>query len=113
MNVATKSLLVLHRVEVFTKMRVMGAKGSTRTKPLTEEKAVEMGAELLGETFVLAVAASIVLYEYWRSSLKEASLEAAQDKDIDVLQMKFKDAEERLTRIENKITGLEQNIKEV
>lgn len=89
----------------------MGAKGSTRPKPLKEEKAIEMGAELLGETFILAVATSIVIYEYWRSSLKESALEAAQDKDIDVLQIKCKDAEERLTRIENKITGLEQNIK--
>ena len=92
-------------------MRVMGAKGSTRPKPLKEEKAIEMGAELLGETFILAVAASILFYEYWRSSQKEAALEATQDKDIDVLKIKSKDAEERLTRIENIITGLEKNIK--
>lgn len=85
---------------MFAKMRVVGATGPTHVQPLKEEKAVEIGAEILSETFIFVVASSIILYEYWNSRQKAAAQEAEQDKDIDVLQEKLKDAENRLSKVE-------------
>ena len=92
--------LVLHRLEMFAKMRVVGATGPTHVQPLKEEKAIEIGAEILSETFIYAVASSIILYEYWSSRRKAAAQEAEQDRDIDVLQAKLIDTENRLSQVE-------------
>ena len=54
--IAMWSVLYTHRLEVFAKMRVMGAMGPTHTQPLKKEKA-EVGAEILGETFIYTIAA--------------------------------------------------------
>ena len=85
-------------------MKGIGATGPTHTKPLKEEKAVEVGAEILGEAFVYSVAASFILFEYWRSAKKEANLEAHQDKDIDVLK-------DRMTKVEEKIMLMDSKLK--
>ena len=84
----------------------MGATGPTNVKPLKEEKAIEMGAEFIGEAFIYTVAISVVLLEYWRSSRKEAILEAEQDKDIDILKDKMKNMEDALKKIETRIKML-------
>lgn len=91
-------------------MRVMGATGPTHIKPLKEDKAVEMGAEFLGEAFIYSVAASFLMFEYWRSSRKEALLEAEQDRDIDVLQEKLKNVQQTLNTISDKMAALEHSI---
>nr|XP_017195228.2 optic atrophy 3 protein homolog [Oryctolagus cuniculus] len=48
-----------------TKMSVMGFKAEA-VKPLNEEAAAELGAELLGEATIFIVACSCLLLEYWR-----------------------------------------------
>lgn len=92
-------------------MRTIGATGPTRVQPLKREKAIEVGAEILGEAFILSVAVSVILFEYWRSIQKEANLEAEQDRDIDVLQEKLQKVEETLKIIENKINAVESGSK--
>ena len=74
--------LVFHWLEVFVKMRWMGTTGPTHIKPLTEEKAAELGAEIIGDTFVYGVAASIVIFEYVRSKKKEQDAEDSQNNQI-------------------------------
>ncbi|XP_069918194.1 optic atrophy 3 protein isoform X2 [Oryctolagus cuniculus] len=54
-----------HWVEMRTKMSVMGFKAEA-VKPLNEEAAAELGAELLGEATIFIVACSCLLLEYWR-----------------------------------------------
>ena len=44
-----------------------------RIRPLSEAKAVESGANFISETFLFAVAASLILFESWRSRRKENS----------------------------------------
>ncbi|KAL2168481.1 hypothetical protein VTG60DRAFT_7217 [Thermothelomyces hinnuleus] len=39
-------------------------------RPLPEAKAVDLFADVIGDTFILAVAGALVTYEYWRSSQK-------------------------------------------
>ena len=85
----------------------MGATGPTHTQPLKKEKAIEVGAEILGETFIYTVAASFIVFEYWRSSQKEAALEAEQDRDIDTLKDKLKHLSDKLNSLEKKIKQLE------
>ena len=75
-------LPVLHRLEVFVKMRLMGVQGPTEVQALKPDKAAEIGAELIGEFFVYSFAASIVLFEYWRSSQKEQHQDEVQDSKI-------------------------------
>lgn len=49
-------------------------------KPLENEKALKTGAEFVGEGFVLAVSAAVVVYEYKRSA-KSAALKNEQKRE--------------------------------
>ena len=89
-------------------MRVVGGTGPTHIKPLKEDKAVETGAELLGELFIYAVASSFLLFEYWRSSRREAKIDAEQDKDIDVLQLEVVELTRTLAIMNDRILHLEK-----
>ncbi|KAF7665320.1 hypothetical protein LDENG_00147700 [Lucifuga dentata] len=68
-----------HWIEMRTKMRIMGFRGST-IKPLNEESAADLGAELLGEAVIFLVGGGCVLLEYSRqaanSRRKEEELNA-------------------------------------
>lgn len=70
-------------MEMFVKMRLMGAKGPAQVQPLKEERAIEVGAELIGEAFIFSVAAAFVLYEYNKSVKKEAAKEGERKKDME------------------------------
>lgn len=85
---------------MFAKMRVVGGTGPTHIQPLKEEKAIELGAEFLGELFIYTVASSIIMFEYWRSSRNEAAKEAEQNEDINILKHKLLNIEDRLSKIE-------------
>ena len=42
-----------------------------RIRPLTEAKAIEIGANFISETFIFAVGASLIFFERWYSNSKE------------------------------------------
>ncbi|XP_058052316.1 optic atrophy 3 protein [Ahaetulla prasina] len=56
-----------HWVEMRAKMRIMGFRGAA-IKPLNEEAAAELGAELLGEAIVFGVGGLCIFLEYSRQS---------------------------------------------
>ncbi|XP_064359013.1 optic atrophy 3 protein [Dromaius novaehollandiae] len=56
-----------HWVEMRAKMRIMGFRGAT-VKPLNEEAAAELGAELLGEAIVFSVGGLCLYLEYARQA---------------------------------------------
>ncbi|XP_068034132.1 optic atrophy 3 protein [Anomalospiza imberbis] len=56
-----------HWVEMRTKMRLLGFRGAT-VKPLNEEAAAELGAELLGEALVFGVGGLCLYLEYLRQA---------------------------------------------
>ncbi|XP_054884499.1 optic atrophy 3 protein homolog [Poeciliopsis prolifica] len=68
-----------HWIEMRTKMRIMGFKGAS-IKPLNEEAAAELGAELLGEAIIFFVGGGCMVLEYSRqaanSRRKEEELNA-------------------------------------
>ena len=60
----------------------MGMKGKVESKPLSEERAVEMGSEIIGEAFLYSVAAAYIVFEYWRSTRKDKRHEEVQNREI-------------------------------
>ena len=101
--------LVLHWLEVFVKMRWMGTTGHTQIKRLSEDMAAELGAEILGDTFVYSVAASVIIFEYYRSKKKEQDAEDTQNTQIAKLndsirklEREMKDVKKRLDNINHK-----------
>lgn len=99
-------LSVLHRLDVFVRFRLMGMKGKVEYKPLTEERAVEQGAEIVGETFLYSVAAGYIVYEYWRSGKKEQMKEDAQNQDICVLKGQVVNLEQQMTQLQQTLDNL-------
>lgn len=66
-----------HWVEMRTKMRIMGFRG-TAIKPLNEEAAAELGAELLGEATIFIVGGGCLVLEYWRHQTQQRNKEEEQ-----------------------------------
>ncbi|KAM9756676.1 optic atrophy 3 protein isoform 1-T1 [Dama dama] len=66
-----------HWVEMRAKMRLMGFNAET-IKPLNEEAAAELGAELLGEATIFVVACSCLVLEYSRQKTQQRRKEGEQ-----------------------------------
>ncbi|CAG2116392.1 unnamed protein product [Medioppia subpectinata] len=82
-----------HWLEVNVKMKLLGLGKPSQVQKLNEQSAIELGAELLGETIIFTVAAGTLVAEYVRQSRK-ATAEAAV-------------VEERWTQTERRIEELE------
>lgn len=52
------------------KRRPFAGVWSRKFRPLPENKAVDLFADVIGDTFILSVATALILYEYWRSNQK-------------------------------------------
>ena len=77
----------------------MGSKAPIEVQPLTEEKAVEMGSELLGELLLFSIGVGYISYEYSRSVQKGKHKEDSQDNLIAKLNDKVNDMETQLKMI--------------
>ena len=84
----------------------MGMKGKVEYTPLTEERAVERGAEILGETFLYSIAAGYIVYEYWRSGKKEQRKEDVQNHDISMLQTQVVNLEQQMSQLQQTLDSL-------
>ena len=71
------SPIVYHWVEMRAKMRLMGFSAET-IKPLNEEAAAELGAELLGEATIFVVACGCLVLEYSRQKTQQRRKEGEQ-----------------------------------
>ena len=74
-------------------MRIMGLSGPDKVRPLSEQAAVDVGAELLGETLVFGVAATLMYLEYNRGKKKEEMKEQEQNQKLFELQSQVKELE--------------------
>ncbi|XP_004381841.1 optic atrophy 3 protein-like [Trichechus manatus latirostris] len=68
-----------------TKMRIMGLRGEA-IKPLNEEAAAELGAELLGEATIFLVAGGCLVLEFWRHQRHQRHKQLEQSAAWDTLQ---------------------------
>lgn len=78
-------LTVYHWIEMRTKMRMMGFRGST-IKPLNEDAAAELGAELLGEAIIFLVGGGCMVLEYSRQATNSRRKEEELNETIRSLQ---------------------------
>ncbi|KAJ2766992.1 hypothetical protein IWQ56_003500 [Coemansia nantahalensis] len=74
-----------HRTEMTWKMRVLGYKNE-RIRPLNDARAVDAGADFLGEAFIFGVAASLILAEQLRSRSQAKRQRSAIDERLDSLE---------------------------
>ncbi|NWX25012.1 OPA3 protein, partial [Aegotheles bennettii] len=79
------------------KMRLMGFHGAT-VKPLNEEAAAELGAELLGEAIVFGVGGLCLYLEYARQAAQARRREEEQAAAL-------RDLRERLQHLEEVLGG--------
>ncbi|XP_075771215.1 optic atrophy 3 protein [Pelodiscus sinensis] len=70
-----------HWIEMRSKMRIMGFRGAT-IKPLNEEAAAELGAELLGEAIVFSVGGLCIFLEYARQASNTRKKEEEQSSTL-------------------------------
>lgn len=66
-------------------MRIMGFRGST-IKPLNEDAAAELGAELLGETIIFLIGGGCMILEYSRQAANSRRKEEELNETINSLQ---------------------------
>eukprot|EP01135_Chromosphaera_perkinsii_P009074 Nk52_evm5s1607 gene=Nk52_evmTU5s1607 len=64
-----------HRTESWITIRMLGNFKAVKVKELNEAKAVNLGAEVLGEILIFSLGSAIIVEEYARSSRKEAKKE--------------------------------------
>lgn len=57
---------VYNWVEVKTKMWVLNLGKPVNVQPLNETMAIELGANLLGETIIYSIGAGLLIFEYIR-----------------------------------------------
>ena len=86
-------ILGYHWLETNVKMRLMGLAAPAEVKPLSEHRAVDLGAEILGESVVFFVGAATLYFEYKRSQRKEEKKEEEQNSRISQLQRELQDLE--------------------
>ena len=77
----------------------MGSKAPIEVQPLAEEKAVEIGSELLGELLLFSVGVGYIGYEYFRSVQKGKHKEDSQDNLIAKLNDRVNEMEKQLKSI--------------
>ena len=88
------------------KMRWMGATGPTHVKPLSDERAAELGAEIIGDTFIYTVASSLIIFEYYRSRKKEQDAEDTQNSEIGRLSVSVRKLEREMRDIRKNVDDL-------
>ncbi|XP_048836042.1 optic atrophy 3 protein homolog [Brienomyrus brachyistius] len=74
-----------HWIEMRTKMRIMGFRGAA-IKPLNEEAAADLGAELVGEAIIFLVGGACLVLEYSRQTANSRRKEEELNKNISDLQ---------------------------
>ncbi|XP_077423094.1 optic atrophy 3 protein homolog [Vanacampus margaritifer] len=74
-----------HWIEMRTKMRIMGFRGAN-IKPLNEDAAAELGAELLGETVIFLVGGGCLVLEYTRQAINSRHKEDELNQTLTSLQ---------------------------
>lgn len=90
-------------------MRLMGATGHTEVKALNEDKAVQLGAEIIGEMVIYTIASSAILFEYYRGVRKGQAVEETQDQKIAKLNARLHKLDREVNVVKRKLHQLEDN----
>ncbi|CAH1792839.1 unnamed protein product, partial [Owenia fusiformis] len=80
-----------HQWDTNMKVRILGLGKPKDVKPLNEEMATDLGADLLGESILFIVGGGLITYEYWRSNRNEQRKENKQNYKLDELDIKVQE----------------------
>jgi len=84
---------VYHKFDITITMKSLGLGKSVEVKPLNEDKAVDLAAEMLGEMFVFAVGVGILISEYLRQQRKDQAKEDLQNCRLQELESSIRELE--------------------
>ncbi|KAJ2819386.1 hypothetical protein GGI24_004803, partial [Coemansia furcata] len=90
---------VAHRTEMNWKMNVLGYK-KEKIRPLNDAKAIDAGANFLGEAFIFGVALSLLFAEQIRSRNQAQRQRNAVDDRLDELEKGMVESSENLKRMQ-------------
>ncbi|KAK7969519.1 hypothetical protein PG988_008592 [Apiospora saccharicola] len=80
-------------------------------RPLPEAKAVDLFADVIGDTFILGVAIALIIYEWWRSSQKpDHNAERIKELHDKLAELEDERRKEKM-RQESRILTLEQALR--
>ncbi|KAL5282716.1 OPA3 family protein [Megaselia abdita] len=103
-------ITVYNWVEVKTKMWSMNLGKPVAVPPLNEAMATELGANLLGEAVIFGIGAGLLIWEYVRSSNKEAKKEEDIRIEKENLYNSLSDLQFRVEKQEAQIKTLTRHI---
>jgi hypothetical protein len=85
-------------------------------RPLPESKAVDLFADVIGDSFILFVAGGLILFEYVRSKGKpdtQAEKMAELNRKLDILEQRERELEEMEKERRTQVETLEQALEEM
>ncbi|KAJ2158760.1 hypothetical protein GGF46_003541 [Coemansia sp. RSA 552] len=100
---------VAHRTEMTWKMRVLGYR-QEKIRPLNDARAVDAGANFLGETFIFGVALSLIFAEQLRSRNNARRERNALDDRLDELELQSSESDKELKSLREKCDLLEAEV---
>lgn len=109
-NITYNLFTVYNWVEVKTKMWSMNLGKPVVVPQLNEAMATELGANLLGEAIIFGIGAGLLIWEYVRSSNKEAKKEEALQTEKENLYNTLSDLQFRVEKQEAQIRSLTRHI---
>ncbi|XP_034237888.1 putative OPA3-like protein CG13603 [Thrips palmi] len=99
--------------EIKTKMWVMNLGKTSKVPQLNEAMAIELGANMLGETIVFSIAAGILFFEYSRQATKEYAKEKARQEELSQLNYTIQQMYFTVERQDTQIRELLQSVSEL
>jgi hypothetical protein len=73
-----------------------------RVRPLSEQKAIEMGANFVAETFIFAVGIGVIVVEQWRQRRKARNARDDIREDLEEMQNELKSVKAELEELKAK-----------
>ncbi|QCD86229.1 optic atrophy 3 protein homolog [Vigna unguiculata] len=97
-----------HRLTTTVQRRIYGRATDVAIRPLNEERAVQVAADLLGELFVFSVAGAAIIFEVQRSSRSEARKEEIRRQEIQAIKTRNEELAREIELLAHKLEELEQ-----
>ncbi|KAK2968400.1 hypothetical protein RJ640_004406, partial [Escallonia rubra] len=97
-----------HRVSIQMQRRIYGRSTDIRIRPLNEERAVEVAADLLGEFFVFTVAGVALIYEVQRGARSEARKEEMHRQEMEAIKKKNEELTKEMAHLKLKMEAMKQ-----
>ncbi|UYV74624.1 OPA3 [Cordylochernes scorpioides] len=99
-----------HWCDIRFKMRLSNLGKPTEIPKLNEAMAIELGAELLGETIIFTVAALTILGEYLRQAHNERKREQAKTNSVEGLENSYDSLKQEMQRQASELRDLRRSV---